>query len=723
MIQKRAYILLSGLLLFIISPLWGNREFVGRISPTHSLVFHEGVRDWKVRIDGGTPLLEQEYSLEIELYKDGIIEKLEGSYTDVVRDGEIFVAEGIVNYQKVDFRFIDRYTLKNGYVTIDRTVRVHGDWDGGFNSSLGLCLTKQAERGAIRYFAPGNIYGNTKNLPENAFGKDPGLEHLLIREDRLPAPLFGVYLPDNTSICLLNVCPDGQTSWKDAQTTSPCTFIDETVRVGSLGVASSKDGLWIGYRFPLSEGDVTYSDRTYAEGWINREKAWSRRYHPVRNGFTQRYSIAFRMGEKASFPDFYTQAWRWAWNLFQPQVEEHDIETVKRYSTQVLSDTIVRSDSLYGIPNAIHLRVDKQPEYQQTIMGFTGKALETAYYLLRYAELGEKGAGTYRKQALGLFRTFTRLTLNPPEAEGFELGTWKPANALGGDRVYLRSYTDDLKATLRAYLFERSKGRLHPEWLAWVQGFTDWLLTKQNEAGGFPRTFVPKTGEALNSASQGSYLVIPLLVLLSEATGDMRYLQVALQVGDYCWGLQKEGEFTGGTIDNPNAVDKEAGSLSLEGYLMLYDKTKDKKWLKRAKAAADYTETWMYIWNVPMPRDVSQDKLNWKIGTSIIGLQLISTGHSLADYYCCFDADEYAHLAQATNDAHYGVVSRILLHNTCNMIYLPDNKIDHLPAYGFQEEHWSVAPVRGVSNTSLWLPWVSTSHLNGIYGLEDLRKE
>ena len=156
---------------------------------------------------------------------------------------------------------------------------------------------------------------------------------------------------------------------------------------------------------------------------------------------------------------------------------------------------------------------------------------------------------------------------------------------------------------------------------------------------------------------------------------------------------------------------------------MLYRITSDRKWLDRAEAAATYTETWIYIWDIPMPEDVSQKELNWKKGVSTVGLQLISTGHSLADYYCCFDTDEFAALSLLTDDPHYQHVSQILLHNTCNMISLPGNEIPNLPGYGYQEEHWCLAPIRGVSNMSLWLPWVATSHLNGIYGLKDLKTE
>lgn len=683
-------------------------------------------KEWGMKINTGNQSnLHQETPLYIEIrIEEDSTCLLRGGYREVQKSPKGIICKGEIKYQSAVFTFIDCYCTDKGYITVDRMVKVNGTLPQGFNSQFGLSTSKSALSEHLKYFAPGNIYGSSENLPDNAFGKDLSLKHLLIREDRLPAPLFGIWFPDGSSVTLLTINPDGGTSRQDSQTTNPTLFTDRKVKVGSLGIITEDNQHWLGYIFPLSEGDVTYSDRTYSTGWIKREKAWSKRYHPIENGFEQKYSIALRWDKQNDFATFYKKSWRWAWEVFSPVIKKHNIEEIRKSQINVLSQNVVHKSNYYGITNAIHLAAKEQPDYQQTIMGFTGKALETAYYLLRSAEETDNpDATTHRRQALGLFNTFTRLKIAPPEAEGFELTTWKTANALGGDRVYLRSYIDDLKATLRAYQFEKSKGREHPEWLTWSKDFADWLITFQYDNGGFPRTFEPRSGKVINPAPQSSYLAIPLLVQLAEITQNEKYLQAAIKAGEYCWSIQKDGEFTGGTIDNPNAVDKEAGALSLEAYLMLYRMTRDQKWLDRAEAAAAYTETWIYIWDIPMPEDISQKELNWKKGVSTVGLQLISTGHSLADYYCCFDTDEFAALSLLTDDPHYQYVSQILLHNTCNMISLPGNEIQNLPGYGYQEEHWCLAPIRGVSNMSLWLPWVATSHLNGIYGLKDLKTE
>jgi hypothetical protein len=56
------------------------------------------------------------------------------------------------------------------------------------------------------------------------------------------------------------------------------------------------------------------------------------------------------------------------------------------------------------------------------------------------------------------------------------------------------------------------------------------------------------------------------------------------------------------------------------------------------------------------------------------------------------------------------------------MLALPGRVYD-LRGLGLQQEHWSLAPELGNGIQRGWLPWVSTSHLNGIFGLEKYSPE
>ena len=95
--------------------------------------------------------------------------------------------------------------------------------------------------------------------------------------------------------------------------------------------------------------------------------------------------------------------------------------------------------------------------------------------------------------------------------------------------------------------------------------------------------------------------------------------------------------------------------------------------------------------------------LHWKKGLSIVGLQLIATGHSLVDMYMAFEVDEYARLYKLTHDAHYRDVAELLLHGTKTMISLEGRLFD-AGEEGWQQEHWSVAPLVAMGCTAIGCP-------------------
>jgi hypothetical protein len=381
----------------------------------------------------------------------------------------------------------------------------------------------------------------------------------------------------------------------------------------------------------------------------------------------------------------------------------------------------VETETCAGIPIFVDaVTGDLGKADRRAIMGFCGKNLEAANYMLQEAAL-EPGARSdeLRRKAESIVASFMRLRMSPPEGEGFYLDTGAPINSqLRQGMMVLRSFGDDLKKLLQAYEHEKGLGRDHGEWLRWCREFADWLLPQQREDGGFPRAWKYPGAEIASASPNSSFNAIPLLVHLARVTGERKCLDAAIRAGTFCWSNgQSRGRFVGGTIDNPDVLDKEAATLSLEAYLALYEATGDDKWLNCARGAADYAETWIYLWNVPMPED--EDGRHWKKDVPTVGVQLIATGHSLVDQYMAFDADDFANLYAHTGDPHYYDIARLLLHNTKSMLAMPGRPYD-LAGLGWQQEHWSMAPPRGQGMKRGWLPWVSTSHLNGIFGLKSL---
>jgi hypothetical protein len=92
------------------------------------------------------------------------------------------------------------------------------------------------------------------------------------------------------------------------------------------------------------------------------------------------------------------------------------------------------------------------------------------------------------------------------------------------------------------------------------------------------------------------------------------------------------------------------------------------------------------------------------------------------DEYLSWAVPSYAKLYKYTNDRHYLDVARVLLHATKSMVALPGREYDMI-GIGWQQEGWRMGPGgsgRGVGGHRFWLPWVSSNHLYGITGLEEL---
>ena len=246
-----------------------------------------------------------------------------------------------------------------------------------------------------------------------------------------------------------------------------------------------------------------------------------------------------------------------------------------------------------------------------------------------------------------------------------------------------------------------------------------WRWAWQREDGSFPGSWQGGTGQVRVTSGVTTYAAVPVLVRMTEETGDKKYLNSAIRAADYIWtNFGSRCVFLGAT--GGEVADKESGMLSLEAFLALYENTKEPKWLERAKTAGDYTESWIWIWNVPMPLDAKDSELAWKRGVPTVGVQGIASnvaGH--VDQYLDWAVPSYARLYKHTKDEHYLDVARVLLHGTKAMLALP-GRTYNLLGPGWQQEHWRMGPgVRGIGAHRTWLPWVSVNHLHGITGLEE----
>lgn len=701
---------------------------IGKLTHGEEIILKKENNQWGIWINSNNlSAVKQNFPVGLEIFTDSVnLRKCYSGYREIQKKTQGFTGFSSITCGQATFNVTDNWSFKDNVLTVDRQVTVEGSMpQSGFLSAVKFSHQQPCQREQVKYFAPGMIYGSPGHLSEMAIGGKNSGTAIWIREDRLPAPLFGIHHRDGSAVTILHLNPEGTTIREDSRDLNVKTIIDKRFRFGAPGAEEENQNISLGFVWPGTEGEITYRGKTYPGGQM---KTWRRRYHPIEDGMTQQYRVSFRFDQGMdAYTGYVKTAWRWAWEELDPKVSFQDIEQARRSLVDMLGDRVQTVNGFTGIPYFM-TAVNKEQQHinEKTAMGFVGKALESANYLLQDADRQQSpNDEKHRKAAEHIINSFVhKLTLSPPNGEGFMMNTGEVVMVRPQDgKMYLRSFGDGLKALLRAVKRKKQQGLLHEDWLRWAQSFGDWLLPQQQPEGGFPRGWEQGTGKIVDDSPQSSYAVIPYLMLLSELTGEEKYKKAAIRAADFCWETtQSKGIFVGGTIDNPDVIDKEAGTLSAEAYLSIYESDKQQKWIDRAQAAADYAETWIYLWNIPMPEEEDNELLPWKKGVSTVGQQLISTGHSLTDAYMAFDTDEYAKLFRLTADSHYYEVARILLHNTKSMLALPGRTYD-LHGPGWQQEHWSMAPMRGYGLHRGWLPWVSTSHLNGIFGLEEYDPE
>ena len=727
-----------------------NRVDLGQLQTGATVSFVRAAGgEWGIQIAGSAaPLIQQSKPARLEVYRaDDDIHQLVASYKTVEKGAAGVDGQAEIAYSSnVVFHVQDRWSLTGAVVTVSRKVEVTGNAPGGFDSSVVIAVDPSVQWTNVNCLAPGVIYGD----PTYDGDRSPGgtlnyaAHSFSMREDILPAPLFALSFTNGASVTLLDPTPRGDSTVGETKLTNS-VMTDARFQFGALGAWQTNGGpIEFGFTYPGTSSMFAFGTNTPAR------TRWIRRYHPIQPGVAHSYEVSFRFGQNETFRDVEKNSWRWAWNTLKPAITYIDVEQMRRVLIDHLEAQAATIDGRTAIPFAIYTLETNKPQWNWTMaeMGFVAKNIECADQLLREGDrdpssprgvshpavlanvvgITPRGEREQKMRATGLAiisSMIRALPTVPLQGTGYDLATGKPWT---GDHQewlapWLRQATEDMRVLMRAYRREDALGRQHPEWFAWVKQYVDWLIQQQREDGSFPRRWKEGSNEVAEPTGTTSYCPVPLLVIMSEETGDPKYQQSALRAAEYVWtNFGSRGLFVGGASDNPNNTDKEAGMLSMEAFLSLYDSTKDAKWLERAQAAGNYAESWIWIWNLPMPLDADDAQLHYKKGVPTIGVQGITArGPGGADEYLDWAVPSYAKLYNLTKDPHYLDVARVLLHDTKSMVALPGRQYD-MRGIGWQQEGWGMGPGRsgrGVGGHRFWLPWISANHLYGITGLEE----
>jgi len=638
----------------------------------------------------------------------GRISRLVGLYSGVrTSDGSDLICEGeLTDADGSTLDFVDIYGAgaQAGTFQIRRRVTVGkiGGADKGFRTQIAVSSMGSSANSDVDVFVPGNWYCDAAHVPISGLIGDPKQRNYLFREDRLPLPL-AMLRERSSGLCieLIHAKPDGATFVQE-YTSDP--VIDERMQFASLGLSRDQT-LAVELDYPGVEADQTRM------GDGRRTDHPAQRFHPIRSGIVQDYQALIRISRQNQFSDAMRQSWRDAFDAMSVEVVPVPMDRVYQASIDLLDHYGNVYNGTPGFPFNVLLPSGKIRHVSMQ-MGFVGEQIPCACHLITAGLSQARPALVQKGEAIVDF--WARNCLTP---EGLPR-TWfdvEPQPHWRNYKTYTRIATDGMEGMLQAWRREQLAHRPQPRWLDCCQAFGQWLLNHQNPDGSFCRQY-DFDGSILIPSKSASLHPVRFLVDLSNATDDGRYLDAARRAGGFAVSdIGPNANYYGGTADNADVKDKEAGWIAMDSFLSLYDATADRRWLDAARGAADYTETWTYCWNVPIPRDDPRVSLPPMKTTA--GMGLIATGHSSADGFLAFAPFAYYRLAILTDDAHYAQMARILLYDTRQLVDY--DGAWHYGQPGLLTEATTLAAPRG-RGVSAWLPWCTAAILDPMVQFQDV---
>jgi hypothetical protein len=633
---------------------------------------------------------------------------------------------------------IDDWNISKTNIFIKRKIEV-ANLSGKNVDGVQAILEIPLYQGNWIFFIPGACY-KISPLDKDNFG-------VIVNEERLPFPLVLAYDEmDSRGILLLRSTP---ATWSENQksTKGEYSFLHAT----SLG--------GIGYSRLTNKNGVLVCCIPYREVPLSR--AFDKTLHPIyaflpadpKRSIEVIYELTTL--EASDYSEACRKAFCHAYSTIKPEPVNlpFNVYDALRYRTQCLADLAGKWDGYTGLKLNFDPRVSTETppsgfgrEFNKiksdifpSILeyGFTGRQLNNAYVLMylgkkwnisEWVEIGKQVVESYITHCTtdsGFLLTLYDIERKKPfhpfnDPKGIKLHYGVP-EALPGN--YLRNMTE---AAYDLVLCYNEKKEIR--WLRVALDFGKFLMKIQNKDGTWYRAYTPDGkpitmpekwfGYTPKQQKSATSFAIPCLVKLHKLAPEYGFLNAAERAGQ--WVIEESitnSDYRGGTLDNPNVVDKESMAYSMMSMLSLYEETGNRDYIKGAQKAGSLAITWNFIWDVPFEPGSRLYENNFKT-RGWGGIDIIWAG-SVVDIYSLWFVKDWYTLTELTGDSIYRDVAMLIVNGTQQMLAYPGN-LYGLIGLGMQEEGFACSNLglyEGmIKKGDTWgsLGWVYAA---GTYGL------
>ena len=611
----------------------------------------------------------------------------------------------------------DEWSICSGTLRITRNAAVlkSGRDDLGFQTKISFYQAVSDDLRDFEYFSPGQWYRDNRYAADFAPGKNMDLQYFWKKETYSGLPMFAMqHKASGESIAMSRWAADASLPSLDRTATENYAYVDPLITVGSFGVSKARpealtytyyghmmatplpdavcDGVSIDYIYPAVNGQQPYRNW----GPVSTQQPLSNItwVHPMREGFSQEYSVAVTFGRYDGFGEMMRGTWRETYARLKDRLFNVDNALLYDNMMRFLKQVTRQFGEAWGTPFAAQLP-DFDPSSFSAEIGFVGQQAGIGYQLLRWGRIS--GDAEAVEKGLGILNFWADHTMT--EAGFPRLWVHLSAHRSEPQPLWVRQIGDGMEAVLDAYVFERKRGTCHDNWLEYCVRTADWLTEKQNEDGSFYRSY-SDDGSCCMDSKASTQCVVRFLVQLYLVTGNGAYLQTALKAGGWAYEHQYlQFEYRGGPCDTSDIMDKESGIYAMFAFVALYDITGDRKWLDAACGAADYTETFTFVWDFPVFNPYPAHPFN---RNHISGQSNVSVGTPGGDIYMAACSYTYFRLYLLTGDPHYRDFAEFLNRN-CKQANDTDGSCGYRYA-GLVNEGASFSE-QVYRSRYHWLPW------------------
>lgn len=499
------------------------------------------------------------------------------------------------------------------------------------------------------FYMPGFWYRRNLRSPESApsfYSSDSWS----VREDRLSAPLTGIY--DSSTGEYFTVFRTDDIS-KDAYA---CHNYGEVILSGDTSIG------YTGFNDNSGKADIVF-------GYPYREepKSYIRKLTlaPAVQAFGrldagESYTVTWeiRRGKAETWSSFIADVWEYSYGKLCPEPVE-DVCTPAEAKTRLskfFEQSYVDSHPLKYY-SGTGLRISDCKSNGKAEVGFIGRVLMNAFNALEYGySVSEQGLV---KDAESVFSSYLEYGFTPGGLFREDVDFDRDADGAERGVYSIRRQSEGICAVLSWLDYESAAGRSHTEWDARIRTLLDRFLLLQNQDGSFPRKFDDSLTVKDASGGSTSSAVLPLSMGYVRY-GDKDYLRAAEQAAGYLEkALIAKGDYFSSTLD-ADCEDKEASLYTSTAmyYMALAEKDKARRehYSGLCLEAAYFALSWYYLWDVPFV----QGQMLGDVGFRSRGWGNVSVENNHIDVFIFEFADVLDWLAEVYRKPEFSAFTSVI---------------------------------------------------------------